>query len=628
MVQAVGHLIKDHGRRKIAFIKGRSQNYDALERFTVFLSALSSHGILADPEMIVEGDFTAQSGTTAVDILIQERKIGFDAVIASNDDMALAVIKRLRQLGKRVPEDVSVIGFDNLPLGANTVPGLSSIDQHIYRQGVLAVQLLMKKLTVEDPPRKTILETQFVPRTSCGCRSEHVALFLDEPVGNQGAGASVESGDRIEDSLWETLLDRFYREPENRDNLVAFERLIQETLRAGAGYLEISECFTRTEKKLAANSSPDHFQVKRAREFLHLVLSASLGAFTQSDNMERIYSETEYLTRVREMVGASNLDELKNWLTGFFREFGIKKAFVALYPEPIEYHYGDTLKPPPEVIPFLLLKGGVPITTDSEKDDFFLEKFIPDILMAEDHSPSLITYPLFFKDHQYGYALFEKDHLPVYLLNTLADQIGASYRLILSTEERERVEKKLRRVLLELEESNKELFNISKTDELTGLDNRRGFFDQALKTLEMARYRNMGGNLLFIDLDGLKQINDRFGHEQGDKAIIAVAGILKKTFNQGEALARLGGDEFIILSVGSAPDYADEISGCVRDCLAIVNQTGAFPLTLSMSMGASHFLPGSDKTLQKLMAEADDNLYKEKNLKKQKNLFKSGFSLR
>lgn len=619
MAEALEHLIKCHGRRKIAFVKGLSLNYDSMERFNAFLETLSACDLLADPDLIVEGDFTPQSGTLAVDTLLLERGKTFDAVIASNDDMAMAVIKRLEQLGKRVPEDVSVIGFDNLQLSAVSLPGLSTIDQQICMQGYQSVHLLLQVIQGVSIPGQTVIRSGFVPRESCGCRSRHISLMFDDFPSVEGFCFPQEKDSSDRDGL-APLVDAVLAEPDNPDGFIRIERYLQQALKGGYG----SDLLNRDAEQLFDSLTREHtrdlYVVKKVRLFIHLVLSASRGAYSLYDSMERIYAETEYLSRVREMVGASSLDDLKKWLTGFFRKFGIQRAFIGFFPEPLEYRRGDALSPPAEVIPFLLFRDGRLHPAGNGRALLPLNRFIPDPLWDTENLSSLICYPLFFMDEQYGYAIFEKENLPVYLLNTLADQIGASYRLLRTTDERERVEKKLRRVLLELEESNKELFNLSKTDELTGLKNRRGFFDTAGEVLDLARYRKMGGNLLFIDLDGLKRINDEFGHEQGDRAISAVAGILEKVFDKGEVLARLGGDEFIVLSTGSDEDYPQQAILRIKTALDEINRMESHPARLAVSMGASPFTAEDLKSLQELMADADDRLYREKNLKKQKKL--------
>ncbi len=108
---------------------------------------------------------------------------------------------------------------------------------------------------------------------------------------------------------------------------------------------------------------------------------------------------------------------------------------------------------------------------------------------------------------------------------------------------------KLYEKVSELEKANEHLRNISLTDGLTGLNNRRGFMILATGLLKFARRMGYSLCLLYIDLDSLKAINDKFGHIGGDTAIISFARILTSTFRDSDVLGRLGGDEFVVLLV-------------------------------------------------------------------------------
>jgi diguanylate cyclase (GGDEF)-like protein len=152
-------------------------------------------------------------------------------------------------------------------------------------------------------------------------------------------------------------------------------------------------------------------------------------------------------------------------------------------------------------------------------------------------------------------------------------------------------------------------------DELTGLYNRRGFFLLAERKIQLAHKSHIPATLLFIDLDGLKTINDIFGHEIGDRAIVAIARLLKQTCRHSDMLARLGGDEFVVLLQG-------EDCGCevIQQRLQVAidqfNQTQQQPFHLSASIGAHSYNPHQPVSLDELVTLADIQMYQRKRAKK------------
>lgn len=160
-----------------------------------------------------------------------------------------------------------------------------------------------------------------------------------------------------------------------------------------------------------------------------------------------------------------------------------------------------------------------------------------------------------------------------------------------------------------------ELLRLALRDDLTGLYNRRGFTliaDEYRKTACRMKQQLL---LFFADLDGLKQINDHFGHGEGDRALVRAAESFKKTFRGYDIVARLGGDEFTALVVERPGRSAEAISRRLQEslaqCTAKENR-----YHLSLSMGVARFDPDTAPTLQELVRQADEALYQQKRNKR------------
>ena len=151
-------------------------------------------------------------------------------------------------------------------------------------------------------------------------------------------------------------------------------------------------------------------------------------------------------------------------------------------------------------------------------------------------------------------------------------------------------------------------------DDLTALNNRRGFLLLGRQLLKVAARTGQSATLVFIDLDGMKAINDTYGHDQGDAALIATASILRSVFRGADVLSRLSGDEFCVLLLHDEQDVAGAIER-LRG-MADAQRSKHASWRLSMSIGLAHCRPGDDCDVEELIRQADQAMYVEKLAKK------------
>jgi len=149
-------------------------------------------------------------------------------------------------------------------------------------------------------------------------------------------------------------------------------------------------------------------------------------------------------------------------------------------------------------------------------------------------------------------------------------------------------------------------------DELTGLYNRRGFFTLAQQQLKIAERTKKAMVLFYVDLNGMKRINDQWGHQEGDRALVDVTGILKKTFREADIIARVGGDEFTALVIDVSDLHPRSLTARMQDYLDICNREGQRKYLLSLSTGIAHYDPDAPVSLDELIARADERMYAQK----------------
>ena len=458
-------------------------------------------------------------------------KIDFDAVIAFNDEMAYAATEFVKNHGLRIPQDILIVGFDNLEQSEFSNPTITSIDQHIEEHGRRAVEMLHSIFDGEEFEKNIVLTNSAVFREST-CRYPYPESLKDTAT-----------------NIIRMDVDKIM----NTRNVV-------------------SDLYLRT---------------------------------AQIQKVINYYSETQF---------DMSVDQLKGRLNSDFRDFGIKAAAIVVFDVPIEQTIPfDYFNLPHRASLFCAFDESTGYDSEilPERIKFDPnERILPDGVINFSEGGT-ICMSIYHNTLHYGYMVFrtdKKDDYFVYdfIIKVISSLLSSIYSYAQVSSEKTKFHQKY-----------KELDVVANTDELTGLYNRRGLFDFGKTTLQFAKAMNQTGLIIYCDMDGLKKINDTFGHEAGDRAIIAESIILKGNFRSNDIIARIGGDEFVIISSGMKEDSFERIQKNIENDCKLWTEKNESPFTLSISMGFVKF--PSDKVgyqITPLLSEADANLYIEKRNKK------------
>ncbi len=166
--------------------------------------------------------------------------------------------------------------------------------------------------------------------------------------------------------------------------------------------------------------------------------------------------------------------------------------------------------------------------------------------------------------------------------------------------------------LAQLAEHELAAFQLATLDELTGISNRRGFTTLAQNSLSLCARQGMQATLAFIDLNDFKMINDRFGHAEGDMALIAFANQMKNTFRDSDIFARLGGDEFVVLFTNTSIKFANEIITRFRKSIDAYNKEAGRGYDISFSEGIVEVKCDKNSSMESLLNQADTLMYEQK----------------
>ena len=203
--------------------------------------------------------------------------------------------------------------------------------------------------------------------------------------------------------------------------------------------------------------------------------------------------------------------------------------------------------------------------------------------------------------------------LEIELLQALADSTSVAIENVRINSE---IEALVRERTADLEMTNAEVLRLSFTDDLTGLLNRRGFWEMAKVEWAQAVERQAHCTVLFIDLDNLKTVNDRFGHDAGDEILRTTATTLRTALRSTDLLARMGGDEFVALVTDNG-DNGARVMARVSAAMAKVNESRDPELVLQLSMGTQSCVAGEIEGLDRLIAQADTAMYVAKRRSRQ-----------
>lgn len=257
-------------------------------------------------------------------------------------------------------------------------------------------------------------------------------------------------------------------------------------------------------------------------------------------------------------------------------------------------------------------------------EDIYLDPRIPHAAYRPTFVKSLVMVPIRTLEPIGAIGTYWANHYratpdQVEMLQALADATSVALENVHVYAE---LERRVEERTAQLEEANQQLQDevaerlraeqlvrqMSLTDELTGLYNRRGFLLLAERELQVARRRRGRSLLLYLDLDYLKLANDRFGHAAGDAMLMDAAELLKSLFRSTDVVARIGGDEFVVLA--SHYSSSEEVLARLNHALQVFRQRTGRPL--SLSVGAAESSLQADQSLEHLLSQADAAMYANK----------------
>ena len=292
-------------------------------------------------------------------------------------------------------------------------------------------------------------------------------------------------------------------------------------------------------------------------------------------------------------------------------------SYIYIYEEPVMLLPSGAWKIPKNLYLQACNNNGVTTYLSGDNrllssNDVFINKYSDD-----ERRKTLVLTPLFTNSVQYGLFVGEIDieHFGNIYSTTL--QLSISLNFISLMKQQLAIQKKLALSAAELNEKNNLLNVLSVTDALTGINNRRGFLD-SVQVQATSQYNDgQHAMIVFADMDNLKQVNDIYGHKNGDFAIKSIADILRKSFDsEQDIIGRIGGDEFVAFSFMDNIQRPTEIREKIAELSRKLNDTCGMPYYIDISVGIATFTCSPSVNIEDILHNADAALYETKKSKR------------
>lgn len=506
MEQITDHLIDCHGLKDIFCLAAYPHLPGNVNRVAGFRASLEKHNIAFDENKIsYDGEFDSAGGEKLAQKFIKGEIPWPEAVVCTNDYMAIGLISELTKHGIHVPDDIAVTGYDatdEAAIGSNVV---TTYSPPIMQAGAEAVCVLTSLITGIKPTPINVIPGHMDIGRSCGCKNI--------------------------DYMKRSSIQRLKKKSEDYKELL--ESYMMEALTSVTNFEE---------------------SLKKFSQYLYLI---------------KDYSDY-YLCLCN------------NW-DGSVHNYSSEKE--------VKLKVGYTEK-------MMMVLANENTEVVSSTYSFPTKDLLPDLWKERDKPKAYYFTPLHFNDNTLGYSVLSYgDKVKVFDIN-----YRNWSRNIMNVLEYNRVHKKL--------------YRTSFRDVLTGIYNRRGFNQNLPNIINIVKNQKKKLQVIMADLDNLKSINDRYGHQEGDNVITVVANAFQSCSKGNEICARVGGDEFLIVGVKEENDSADNFISLVKYYIENYNQRSKKPYNIEISMGAiSGYIENKDD-IKSMIDRADHEMYTNKAMNK------------
>ena len=634
MRECMHHLIHEMGYKHIAFIGGQKGSHSSMEREAIYWEELRNAGLPTDESYFRSATYWGQCEDVVDDLLDAHPDI--DAIACAVDRIAYSCYNSITARGLTVGKDIAVTGFDDLPDSSIVNPPLTSIKCNAYDIGRIAALeairlcqgLEQEQFTLKS---KLVVRASSDPSKSSEIRSSFNKLLHTKPIPwNDVVKEFVrlswrkDFGDEYEsykegitnifihfDSAYKHYLETGDTSVPPFKEAQLMDFLQNTKMQNDFSLAGLQNAFYDFYKAVSENLS-EKAQLYFSEQFSLLNMLISRIFYEDLKTIDSTHSSEEILSlKIMDdaFIFSNNRQEAVRHTLKHIQDLGFNFALLYNIADPLLVDDNPAFSDATLFLQGVLHNGEIttyePEAHNVSYEDILNNPFADDF----DRTEELSVCALVSNKIATGYIVLD-NQLDPFRQNAITQMLSYSSRHIYM------IEKEIDMIRI-LNENNLNLSKESTLDPMTGLYNRRGF----IKATDSAVKKLIGKQAAFfyMDLDGLKGINDALGHDRGDTAIKNTAEILKNSFRSTDILCRMGGDEFVAFVELANESDIEAISDRIEDNMNRFNSENTHDFFLSISIGYKIFTPTEEnvKHLSTLLKEADKMLYDNKNSKKE-----------
>lgn len=543
MRAAVRHLIQDHGYKRIAFLRGIKGQIDAEQRSQAYQDELKAHNLRYDEDLVVNGDFTAESGRAAIRTLLDERGLRVQAIVAANDSMAFGALEALQQRGIRVPDDVAVTGFDDLREAQAIGVPLTTVRQSFYTAGKRALETLLRRIRGDTVPHVTLTPTQLLTRWSCGCLPENVRQAAVAP-------RDVAKTGRLENKR-EAALRALLNSAGVTEQDTALLPFRDAFGRAWDGFLlalnsrSSSEEFLKTinamielMQKHGLVPTVWHNVISMMRRYAlggitshtHMLLAENLfqqarllaGELSQRSQAYRrlVLEQQEHLLHgfSFSMAPAMSMDEIGAAISTHFPAMGIERWYVMFYSDVTAPQ--SISAPPPESYNLLLQYEGSRFEIPQKPTTIGTGQLIPRGKTPADHRYSAVVMPLSLARNRFGFMWVEMGPQDWEIYVRIRNLVSSALLRVMLVQQKEQAQREVERLLAEARDRTIELAIAKEFAERTAAENAKLYSSEQTRRqvaealTKSARQLSLLGTVTDVPQQIIKQLSLLIPHDR------------------------------------------------------------------------------------------------------------------
>lgn len=612
--EGITYMIKECGCKKICMIGGKSTNTDAKERKEAFIETLNEYGMPYSEKQFVEGTLARTSFSACRKLL--DRNPDVDGIFCVNDDTALALYDVMEERGLVPGYDIKVMGYDNTMESMKADPAIATVNADMNRLGQEALIHLDKMMKGEKVESLT-LPASFLPRKSLGLNAESDDTDEERRTFNQIFISYIGIKSVVEVEYLYSIFSRMISYLKNTVNYSGtysnndFQDLINALLSTRALDFCDSELLLRYFEKIRIEAE-NRLSIKNINSLLRLYNMLYTRILRYQDKfqeeqkkgaLEFSYEMKVFIMNTLRFAGAN--DMAYNKMVDYLKWLNINNAHIYIFEEEIIHLFGEKFYLPDDVMLKVRLRNGKTISIADSKQKHNTHSILREAVDGSDRG-DFILLPLFAEEKQYGFMVCDLTEEMYRNSEFVASQMSSVAKIISVMRENARIQNQLEEHLYTLRENNIQLDTISKSDALTGIYNRRGFMEIGRNFLHDSESNVV---VAYIDMNNLKIINDRYGHEQGDWSLMSIANLLHSTVGDNGIVARLGGDEFALMVAGTtSSDFKNDLNEAFDE----FNSKSTKPYLVTVSVGTVTVNPSLDVKLESALSAADAELYTAK----------------